>query len=526
MPSIAAARSSYFSLQMIRSSLLLLIAVFYLTVLNARPDFTRFNCHDSESYLALAHSLVNGRGYTRSMLDDMYIPHKVWPPGLPLMMMPVIALSGKKINWYVAKATMAVVGLIGVIAAWFLVRRVTERPVLADLAALLVALNPFYWDFSHQVMTEVPTIVWVFLALSLCDLTFAHRKPGYTVSSLAGVGCGIGMLIKGNLLGLGLAPFAHFFGPRSMAGELRNKLVVAMLFMLGFACPFSAWTLRNQTVAATGFDGINQVRMVLQKQNSNPEIQSASEIVRRCYLNLRTYGIYRLPEQVIPGLWLDSALAWPGSGLLAAGLSCLMLVLIIPWKWRAHYLGLDFVVLPMLALYLPYRLGGAARFWVPISIICMVLLVIRLGGQDKFHKVTESVAIGLAVAGGLAVNLGSYVIKHERQPYNTVEPWKELAEFFDAVAHERINTQGVLTPNMNAFQLMTGYPAPLAHPQYNPSYDYMVARLDRGLQPPEGSVPRVTVFPWVLYRLPEPKTRTDLLGEHDFSEGLGLGKVF
>jgi hypothetical protein len=80
---------------------------------------------------------------------------------------------------------------------------------------------------------------------------------------------------------------------------------------------------------------------------------------------------------------------------------------------------------------------------------------------------------------------------------------------------------------MNAFQLMTGYPAPLAHPQYNPSYDHMVARLDgKGLQPPKGAVPRVIVFPWVLYHLPEPKTRIELLGEHDFSIGLGLGKVF
>ena len=397
MFSIAAAHPTCFCWPVIRGSLLLLIAIFYLTMLNARPDFTRFNCHDSESYLALAHSLVHGCGYTRSMLEDMYIPHKIWPPALPIMMMPAIALSGTKINWHAAKATMAIVGLIGIIAAWFLVRRVTGRPVLADLAALLIALSPFYWDFSHQVMAEVPTIVWVFIALSLCDLTFAHRKPGYTVSFLVGVMCGLGLLIKGNLLGLGLAPFAHFFGLRPMRGELRNKLVVGLLFMLGFACPFSAWALRNQTVPATGFDGVNQVRMILQKSVMNPELKSVPEIIQQSYLNLRSYGIYRLPEQIIPGLWFDAAFAWPSSGLLASGLICLIPLLLIPWKWRAHYLGLDFVILPMLALYLPYSEGGAARYWMPVSVTCTVLLVIRLGGQGILRKVAECAPIVLVV---------------------------------------------------------------------------------------------------------------------------------
>jgi len=247
------------------------------------------------------------------------------------------------------------------------------------------------------VMAEVPTIVWVFIALSLCDLTFAHRKPGYTVSFLVGVMCGLGLLIKGNLLGLGLAPFAHFFGLRPMRGELRNKLVVGLLFMLGFACPFSAWALRNQTVPATGFDGVNQVRMILQKSVMNPELKSVPEIIQQSYLNLRSYGIYRLPEQIIPGLWFDAAFAWPSSGLLASGLICLIPLLLIPWKWRAHYLGLDFVILPMLALYLPYSEGGAARYWMPVSVTCTVLLVIRLGGQGILRKVAECAPIVLIV---------------------------------------------------------------------------------------------------------------------------------
>jgi hypothetical protein len=38
------------------------VALQYLAVLNARPDFTRFNCHDSESYVALAWDMAHGQG--------------------------------------------------------------------------------------------------------------------------------------------------------------------------------------------------------------------------------------------------------------------------------------------------------------------------------------------------------------------------------------------------------------------------------------------------------------------------------
>ena len=46
-----------------------------------------------------------------------------------------------------------------------------------------------------------------FVALLLCDLTFARRKPAYGASLLLAVVCGLGMMIKGNLLGLALVKF-------------------------------------------------------------------------------------------------------------------------------------------------------------------------------------------------------------------------------------------------------------------------------------------------------------------------------
>ena len=102
-----------------------------------------------------------------------------------------------------------------------------------------------------------------------------------------------------------------------MPMTVRRRIVVFVLFGFGFSILFLLWGLRGKTVSAPGFDGVNQVRMILQKDVTDPELMTFQEIVQRCSLVLRTYGIYRLPEQIIPGLWLDRAFNWSGSGVLA-----------------------------------------------------------------------------------------------------------------------------------------------------------------------------------------------------------------
>jgi hypothetical protein len=102
----------------------------------------------------------------------------------------------------------------------------------------------------------------------------------------------------------------------------------------------------------------------------------------------------------------------------------------------------------------------------------------------------------------LAVNLGAYVVAHERTPYNPRGPWKELAAFFGEVGRTRIETTGVLTPNPQAFQLITGYPAPMTIGTLNPLYDHVVVQLGGSRAGLSEAVAEVTMLPWVLYRLP------------------------
>ena len=120
-----------------------------------------------------------------------------------------------------------------------------------------------------------------------------------------------------------------------------------------------------------------------------------------------------------------------------------------------------------------------------------------------------------------SANLLIYVWQHERQPYETAAPWRQLAELFETVSGKKLDVSAVLTPNMHAFQLTTGYRAPMVSTEWRPLYDSMVARTDgRTPKAPAGSVALVTVGPWALVKLPAPMTQTQILGDGDYSFGI------
>jgi hypothetical protein len=486
------------------------ITVFYLTVLNARPDFARFNCDDSESYLALADSLVHGRGYTRSMIPGEYIPHTAWPPGLPLLLTPAVALAAPPV-WTAAKCTMALIGLLGIVLVWLLVRRLGQHQHLADLAALLVALNPFYWDFSHRVMAEVPLTVWMVGGLLLVDLIWAGRRVRPWEALLVGLVCGTGMLLKGLVLGLLLVPIAYFRGTRKTLGNKWNLVTTLVLFSFAFVLPHAAWTCRNRATPASGYDGLDQLRMIRSKYPTDPasELLTLPESVDVVLKNVRHSVIYHLPQQVIPGLWNGVYFDWGRSGYLAMALSVSLLVLCLSWKQELQALHL--LTWPMVLLNLSWAFGGNPRYWIPVSVLLTMLLMLRLRRFLTLDAFSQKLRVGLG-SSILALNLACYVVDHERHPYNSGGPWSELAQLFAFASQEKLEPAGVLTPHNLAFQLTTGFPAPLPGSERDCAYDYVVARLDR-LPPPilAQRQPLVTVFPWGLFSLLKPTPGRELL---------------
>jgi Dolichyl-phosphate-mannose-protein mannosyltransferase len=483
---------------------LALLAAFYLAVPNARPDFSKFNCNDSESYLALAYSMNHGLGYTRSMIPGDYLGHTTWPPGVPILMMPAMALSGDTVNWHAVKFTAISVGIIGILVVWLLGVRITGRNQGGDLLAAAIGLNPFYWDFSHQAMAEGPLCVWIAASMLLVDLAWARRRPTWTQTFLGGAFAGIGMLFKGHAIGLTLAPLAYFIGRRATSFGYSAASLRFAVYVVGFLIPFLGWSVRNSFVSAPGFEGINQVRMIRAKNPCDPNspLYTIGESIVTVARNLRTYAVYRVPEQTLPFLWLPQISSLPKSGFLYLLLTCMVAVLAMPWN-RNEIQSAHMVIMPIVVLNLQYALGGAARFWVPVSFLLTILLALRCHSLIIRLTLTRArLAVGLILT-TLATNLAFYVFEHERDPYLD-HTWSAKAALFEQSIPLRSKAVGVSTSNCHAFQLITGIPAPMAD---FPSCQVDHAIIDlRDSRPIPGRllVQIAVEFPWAMFRLPEP----------------------
>ena len=309
---------------------------------------------------------------------------------------------------------------------------------------------------------------------------------------------------------LALAPLAYLGSGRA-AQSRRSRIASWAIFCAALALPFSAWLVRNQTVDAPGADGFSQLQQVRMADPMDPasEVRDAGEALGSMVSNLRRYAIYHLPSQVVPGLWPTGVFAWRGSGWPALGLTLLLLA--TAWGRRPAVRAALLVVTFLGLLHLVYGYGGSPRFWVPVSLLLLILVARRcievVGRLEPGWRRTLGVAATLA----LAVNLGAYITANERAPYNPNGPWAELVDLFEIARESGLKTGGVLTPNPHAFQLTTGLPAPMS--VAGATFEHMVARLDgSGPEPPGGSEVLLENAAWGLYELPEPTSGSDQTG--------------
>lgn len=445
---------------------------------NPRLDFSRFDTRDAENYLALSRALVTGLGYTRSLDPHYYVPHTTWPPGWPILEMPVMALAGLPVDLGVVKLGTIAYGVAGIVLAYLYGRRLSRSPATQLGVPLLLGLNPYYWHFARMTDTEMPTVMWAMLALILAERGWgaagAIRRPAAFAFGLV---AGFGMLIRFSLVGALFLPLVYVVWLRPRPLDARGEANRYLAYAAGFVIPSLFWFVRNRFIDMSGLgeDGINQLAMYLRTMPVDPTspLRGLAEIWRDARANMFGHAIFAVSGDIIPGLW--SPQAWARIGKASVPVALLLCTLLLALSWRSRR-NLPAILLygSMAAVNLGYAAGGMTRLWVPVA--CLLAITLPVGAEDLAVSPPRwrGWLVG-AVLVALAGNLGLYIVAHDARPYHD-HTFAALAALFTEVRdHNRLGGN-VLTPNPQAFTLLTGMPAPMTVPKIGvrPVYAYVI----------------------------------------------------
>ena len=187
---------------------------------------------DAVEYAAVAVNLDRGLGPVLHFAGTSYPPR--YTVGYPMMLAVAYPILGHRPERLYAVTVLT--ALVAIAGLYLLTLWMFDRPS-ATLAALLLATSPHFLGLSTMVMSDVPALAVVILAV--LAFLYALETESLAASALCGLLVGLGVTIRmsnGAIL-IGMLAAAWFVRPR------RFQLAQALTFAVGFvALPASqAW---------------------------------------------------------------------------------------------------------------------------------------------------------------------------------------------------------------------------------------------------------------------------------------------
>ena len=130
---------------------------------------------------------------------------------------------------------------LATVALWTLARELSSSARTATVAAVMLALSPFYVVYGGQAMTEIPSILLLSIALTLHLRGLRRASAWRVLVGAALLGLGVNLREGVGLFGLWLvlAPFAC--GWRLTARELGLTAAACGVFFIAALGPFALW---------------------------------------------------------------------------------------------------------------------------------------------------------------------------------------------------------------------------------------------------------------------------------------------
>jgi hypothetical protein len=373
---------------------LVLLAVCVLSVVVGILAFDRLPSliGDNAEFMILARSLAVGNGF-RYINHPENRPATKYPLGFPAMLAGWITVFG---NSVVSMKVSVLVCYVAACGLTFLVGRRLLGWSYGSAAALLVVLSAPVLEYSHQVLSDVPYMLFSLVGIYL--LLTGYRARTYLIAGLAV--CVWAFVVRSAGISLVVAAAAFLFARR------RKKAAVAILVAAGAAAVL--WSWRNY--AMTG-EGSRYMQVLFSANPYDPDLGMITlrGLLARIWINGSSYLGGLLPTTVIPTL-VKAAPEGARSLNVALSLVAVTLIVIGGYSLRKKALLVNIYMLLYFAVYLVWpEVWRSERFMVPVAPLAAVYLVWGIRTTLAYFGVKR---IAILAACGVLVSTNMISLSH------------------------------------------------------------------------------------------------------------------
>ena len=256
---------------------------------------------DNAQFINLGRSLADGHGLSET-IEGEPSPHTKYPFGFPLLLAIVHIIFPD--NLIALKSLSVLLYAISIPLIYLLIRRFANPPMALGISALCL-ISPPLLDYSHQVMSEIPFLLFSIIALIL--LHRAHKSSTLSTLALAIIAMIAAYYIRSAgiiLIGTGIIFFA-----------LHKKWKEAGLIAIGSFLLALPHQIRNASLG--GNDYINQL-LSINPYRPEEGALTLIALTERIIANLELYGLLVIPYIFVPSFIETSYFS--GLGLVFSGL--------------------------------------------------------------------------------------------------------------------------------------------------------------------------------------------------------------
>ena len=326
---------------------------------------------DNAQFINLGRSLAEGYGLSET-IEGEPIPHTKYPFGFPLLLAITHIIFPD--NLIALKGLVVVLYAISIPLTYLLIRCFAPPPMALGVSALCL-VSPLLLDYSHQVMSEIP-----FLLFSLIALLLIHRahndsstkvtkdpkgeKPFLFRVSLCSLLLAIIAIIAAYyirsagiiLIGTGILFFA-----------LHKKWKETGLVAIGSLLLALPYQIRNTSLGGTPY-----IEQLLSINPYRPEegALTFTTLIERILANLEIYGL-----KIIPYIFLPSFI--DANYFVGLFFSCLILYALITGLLKRHLLIVYLTCYLILYILWP-QVWSDTRFLVPVIPILFYTILTSL----------------------------------------------------------------------------------------------------------------------------------------------------